>query len=104
MGLYIGPILWLYVSTIDGPHGKPKMSPQRSSVMLTPRGIDFVLSRRQAADVLGVSMRTLTRMEAAGNGPSPRCRLTDRRFGYRASVISKFVQDREENVGRPQVA
>ena len=75
------------------------MSLDQRSYVLMPNGLDFVLTRHQVADILGISLRTLARMETTGSGPSPRCRVSDARFGYRASVISQYIQDREQKVG-----
>jgi predicted DNA-binding transcriptional regulator AlpA len=55
--------------------------------------IDLVRSRREIADLLGISVRTLTRMETRGEMP-PRTRISDRRFGYRDSVIKQFLDAR----------
>jgi predicted DNA-binding transcriptional regulator AlpA len=55
--------------------------------------IDCVRSRQETADILGVSLRTLRRMELAGCAP-PRVTLTERVFGYRASDIQKFLESR----------
>ena len=52
--------------------------------------VDFV---REAAHFLGISVRTLTRMEAAGKAP-PRVKITDRIVGYRDSDIKKFLDAR----------
>jgi predicted DNA-binding transcriptional regulator AlpA len=56
---------------------------------------DRVLSRRQYADILGVTLRTLSRYEKAGNAP-PRTRLSDRRWGYRQSVVDRFLSANTE--------
>jgi predicted DNA-binding transcriptional regulator AlpA len=56
---------------------------------------DRVLSRRQYADILGVTLRTLSRYEKAGNAP-PRTRLSDRRWGYRQSAVDRFLSANTE--------
>jgi predicted DNA-binding transcriptional regulator AlpA len=55
--------------------------------------VDFVRGRAEAAHILGISVRTLTRMEAAGKAP-PRVKITDRIVGYRDSDIKKFLDAR----------
>jgi predicted DNA-binding transcriptional regulator AlpA len=57
--------------------------------------MDRVLSRRQYADILGVTLRTLSRYEKAGNAP-PRTRLSDRRWGYRQSAVDRFLSANTE--------
>jgi predicted DNA-binding transcriptional regulator AlpA len=52
--------------------------------------IDFVRSRKDTAKILGISVRTLQRMEARGEMP-PRIRVSDRIFGYRDSAINEFL-------------
>ena len=58
--------------------------------------IDRVVSRDETAQLLRVSIRTLRRMELAGNAP-PRVTLTSRLFGYRASDIQKFLESLSAN-------
>lgn len=55
--------------------------------------IDFVRSRAEAARILGISTRTLARMEANGMAPA-RVRITDRIVGYRQSAIDQFLAER----------
>jgi predicted DNA-binding transcriptional regulator AlpA len=55
--------------------------------------IDCVRSRQETADILGVSLRTLRRMELDGNAP-PRVKISERIFGFRASDINKFLASR----------
>jgi predicted DNA-binding transcriptional regulator AlpA len=55
--------------------------------------IDFVRSRKDTAKILGISVRTLARMEARGQMP-PRIRVSDRIFGYRDSAIHEFLTAR----------
>jgi predicted DNA-binding transcriptional regulator AlpA len=57
------------------------------------KGVDYVRSRAETAKILGISVRTLTRMEAKGQAPS-RVKLTERITGYRDSEISKFLDAR----------
>jgi len=56
--------------------------------------IDAVRSRQEVAEILGISTRTLSRLEVSGQMP-PRVRVSDRRFGYRDSAINKFIAERE---------
>jgi predicted DNA-binding transcriptional regulator AlpA len=60
-----------------------------------PQQPDRVLSRRQYADILGVTLRTLSRYEKACNAP-PRTRLSDRRWGYRQSAVDRFLSANTE--------
>ena len=55
--------------------------------------IDYVRSRREAAKIMGVSVRTLTRMERSGQAP-PRIRVSARIVGYRDSAINEFLNAR----------
>ncbi len=52
--------------------------------------IDPVLTRKKAAEVLSISMRTLERLESRGI-LTGRVRLSQRRFGYPESVISAYI-------------
>ena len=54
---------------------------------------DFVLMPKKTAKLLGVSVRTLRRMQDRGEAP-PRVKITDRMFGYRHSEILKFLEAR----------
>ena len=56
-------------------------------------GIDCVRSRKQTAQILGVSVRTLSRMELSGKAP-PRIKVTERVTGYRDSAINQFLESR----------
>lgn len=61
------------------------MSDQKTS-------IDYVRSRQETARILGVSVRTLRRMEVAGLlRPT---QITQRIRGFRDSVINQFIQSR----------
>jgi predicted DNA-binding transcriptional regulator AlpA len=55
--------------------------------------IDYVRSRAETAKILGISTRTLKRMEDRGQAP-PRVNISTRIVGYRASAIEKFLTDR----------
>jgi predicted DNA-binding transcriptional regulator AlpA len=55
--------------------------------------IDFIRTRKETAQRLRISLRTLQRMEARGEAP-PRIRITDRIFGYRESAIDVFLRER----------
>jgi len=54
---------------------------------------DLVLTRRETAERLRISLRTLTRMERDRKLP-PRVRLSDRIFGYRTSAIESYLDAR----------
>jgi predicted DNA-binding transcriptional regulator AlpA len=55
--------------------------------------IDYVRSRRETADILGISLRTLGRMESRRELP-PRIRVSERIYGYRDSAINQFIASR----------
>ena len=54
---------------------------------------DFVLRREEAARVLGISTRTLTRLEKIGKAP-PRTTISERCFGYRQSSLTEYLNQR----------
>jgi predicted DNA-binding transcriptional regulator AlpA len=56
------------------------------------REVDYVHSRKAAAGILGVSVKTLTRLEARGE--LPRVQISPRIVGYRHSEIEKFLTAR----------
>jgi predicted DNA-binding transcriptional regulator AlpA len=56
---------------------------------------DRIRTRKEVADRLRISLRTLTRMESRGKLP-PRIKITDRIFGYRDSSINQFLASRVE--------
>jgi predicted DNA-binding transcriptional regulator AlpA len=60
--------------------------------------LDRVVSEAQAAKILGYSKDTLRREFRAGRAP-PRVRLSDRRIGYRLSVLYAFLEARTEQPG-----
>jgi predicted DNA-binding transcriptional regulator AlpA len=55
--------------------------------------IDYVRSRKETALILGVSVRTLKRMELRGEAP-PRVKVTERVIGFRDSAINAFINAR----------
>lgn len=57
--------------------------------------LDHVRSIQQTAEILGVSTRTLHRMQLRGEAP-PRIKISDRIFGYRDSAIDHFLASRVE--------
>ena len=62
--------------------------------MLTENSvIDYVRTRRETAKILGISVRTLTRLENRGEAP-PRVKISDRITGYRTSAIDQFLKTR----------
>ena len=56
-------------------------------------GIDPVLTRKDIAKALRISIRTLTRLQQDRKLP-PRIKLTDRLYGYRRSAIEKYLATR----------
>jgi hypothetical protein len=54
---------------------------------------DFVLTRKETAGRLRISLRTLTRIERAKK-LAPRVRLSDRRYGYRISTVENYLSAR----------
>jgi predicted DNA-binding transcriptional regulator AlpA len=63
------------------------------SEMDTQKPVDYVRTRKEAAALLRVSLRTLTRMEQSGKAPK-RTKITDRIYGYRDSSITEFLNSR----------
>ncbi len=55
--------------------------------------IDFVLTRKETAGRLRISLRTLSRIERAKK-IKPRIRLTDRTYGYRTSTVENYLAER----------
>jgi predicted DNA-binding transcriptional regulator AlpA len=55
--------------------------------------IDYVRNRKETAKRIGISVRTLQRMESRGE-IGPRIQITDRIIGYRDSTIDKFLAAR----------
>lgn len=53
--------------------------------------LDIVLSPKQAADHLGVTVAHLQRLRSEGGGPKF-CRLGKRRLAYRASDLSNWLE------------
>ena len=56
---------------------------------------DFVLTRKETAGRLRISVRTLSRIEKAKK-LKHRIRLNDKAFGYRVSTIENFLNARTE--------
>lgn len=54
-----------------------------------------VLTRREAVAHLGISDRTLFRLEAKGDAP-PKIRLSPGRIGYRVSDLNAWMDGRRE--------
>jgi predicted DNA-binding transcriptional regulator AlpA len=52
-----------------------------------------ILTRREVAERLRISVRTLSRLEAGGKLP-PRIQISDRVFGYRTSAIESYLDAR----------
>ena len=53
--------------------------------------IDCVLTPKQAAEMLGVSVTTLWRMEELDKDFPPRVQLTERRCGWRSSGLDEYI-------------
>jgi predicted DNA-binding transcriptional regulator AlpA len=60
----------------------------------------LVLSRRDTAAALNISVKTLERLEARGEAPR-RVQISERRFGYPTSEIESFLK-RKLAVGAEQ--
>jgi predicted DNA-binding transcriptional regulator AlpA len=52
--------------------------------------LDYVVSEREAAEIIGVSADTLRRIVKRGEGPD-RIRISARRIGYRLSALNDFL-------------
>lgn len=52
-----------------------------------------VLPPRAAADMLGISLSTLTRLRLSGRLPPP-IRLSERRIAYRVADLEAFLSER----------
>ena len=52
--------------------------------------VDYVVSEREAAEIIGVSPDTLRRMVKRGEGPD-RIKISARRIGYRLSALNDFL-------------
>ena len=57
---------------------------------------DRVISVRQAAEKVGLSVPTFRRVIAAGEGP-PLIQLSTRRLGIRESDVTKWLDHRERD-------
>lgn len=53
-------------------------------------GLDRVRSRKETAEIVGLSVQTLARIQ----GELPPIKISTRRIGYRDSDISKFLSNR----------
>jgi predicted DNA-binding transcriptional regulator AlpA len=62
--------------------------------------VDFVRSRKETAQILNMSTRTLARLEKLGNAPR-RTQLTERICGYRDSAIREY-QDSKTQTAMPR--
>ena len=56
---------------------------------------DPIRTRKEAAEFLRVSVRTLTRRENSGD-LSGRIRISDRIYGYRQSTLDQYLASRTE--------
>ena len=54
---------------------------------------DPIRTRRETAEIMRVSLRTLSRLEAQGEVPA-RTRISERIFGYRDSTIRAHLDAR----------
>ena len=61
------------------------------------KGVDRFRTRRETAQLLRISLRTLRRLELRGDLP-PRVRVSDRIFGWRDSQIDAFLGARTGGV------
>jgi predicted DNA-binding transcriptional regulator AlpA len=60
--------------------------------MTHPPEFDPVYTRKQAADLLRCSVRTLIRIEQ--DGDLPRVQISPGIVGYRGSAIKRYISDR----------
>jgi len=56
-----------------------------------------VINRREALEHLGLSSRTLERLDAKREGP-PKIRLSPGRIGYRTTDLDAWINARRESV------
>ena len=64
-----------------------------------PRGTpDYVVSKKEAAQITNVSIFTLDRLAAKSDGPC-RLKLSPRRVGYRMSDLQAWLRSREMIAG-----
>lgn len=66
-----------------------------------PSAPDRVVSERDTATIIGISIDTLRRLGAEGKGPA-RVRLSTRRIGYRLSAIYAYLDAMTERAGAAQ--
>jgi predicted DNA-binding transcriptional regulator AlpA len=59
----------------------------------TDNVIDYVRRRNEAAKILGMSTRTLARLEKEGRAPK-RVQLSDRIYGFRDSAILEYLNSK----------
>jgi predicted DNA-binding transcriptional regulator AlpA len=57
------------------------------------RDVDYVRTRQETAAMMGISVKTLTRMESRGDAPA-RMQITERIVGYRQSAIDQFLNSK----------
>jgi predicted DNA-binding transcriptional regulator AlpA len=55
--------------------------------------VDYVRTRQETAAMMGISVKTLTRMESRGDAPA-RMQITERIVGYRQSAIDQFLNSK----------
>jgi predicted DNA-binding transcriptional regulator AlpA len=77
----------------------PNTTPPRLHRPPPARGeiVDYVVSEREAAEIIGVSPDTLRRMVKRGEGPD-RIKISVRRIGYRLSALNDFLTRVTETV------
>lgn len=69
-----------------------------------PAGCEPLLTEKQLSCWLGISLPTLQRLRSTGGGPRF-VRLSERRIGYRRSVVEQWLDQRTTvRVGREIVA
>ena len=64
--------------------------------MLHDKNFDPILSEQELAEWLDMSRPTLQRQRSDGSGP-PFIQLSDRRIGYRKSVVERWLEARTIN-------
>lgn len=61
--------------------------------MQAEKSDDAVISKKEAAKLIGVSIDTLDRMDVRKDGPA-RIRLSDRRVGYRMRELRAWLKEK----------
>ena len=76
---------------------QPAVNPSMALAMSDPQ-FDLILTSRQAAELLTVSLRTLDRLRKSNSGPRA-IQLSPGRIGFRRSDIAVWIASRSEKAG-----